>query len=91
MRESHSGESQQEEARQDPSRTVQSKAHSPQTRFRLRSRLTALAVERQRSNGLLLAGCTGAWLLALCHHLLHVPLCVELVVRGGRILRWRAR
>lgn len=76
-------ESQQDEARRGPGQRGPIKEVVTTDTFRLRSRLTALDVECQGSNGLLLlARSTCAWLLALCrHHLLHVPLRIELLVR----------
>ena len=89
--ESRRDKSQQDEARRGPGQRIPIKEVVTTDTFRLRSRLTAMGVECQRSNGLLLARSTGAWLLALRHHLLHVPLRIELLVRGVRVLCWCAR
>ena len=66
--------SQQDEARRGPGQRGPIKEVVTTDTFRLRSRLTALDVECQGSNGLLLARSTGAWLLAALrrHHLLHL-------------------
>lgn len=91
--ESRRDESQQDEARRGPGQRGPIKEVVTTDTFRLRSRLTALDVECQGSNGLLLARGTGAWLLAALrrHHLLHVPLRIELLVRRIWVLCRGAR
>jgi hypothetical protein len=84
-RESRRDESQQDEARRGRGRRVQGEAVTTDT-IRLRFTSYSHDVECQRSNSLLLARGASAWLLALCHHLLHVPLRIKLLVSGIRVL-----